>query len=132
MKPRKAAGNQHVAAQEDDVRLLRQAMGLLLPALLEIEIDDERRHDGADDQGQQVEGRRQQGDVEHVRHIAGAQKLECLRERADRRAAQHGKRQALEDQHARQRDDKGRNPVIGDEIALHPANGSAEREAGRW
>ena len=78
MKAEEASGDQHVAAVEDDVRLFRQAVLLLVAPLAEIGADDQGGHRDADQQGQQVERLSGELEGERVGHIAGRQQLEVF------------------------------------------------------
>ena len=64
-----------------------------------------------------------------LRNEARRQFLEGCRKRPHRLALQQRERKALEDQHAGQRDDEGRNPEIGDPIALRRADRRADQQA---
>ena len=73
----------------------------------------------------------QRRNVGDVGQEAGADVLEVAVERADELAEQHVAGQAAENQHAGERDDERGNLRVGDKIALHRADQSAEHQRQR-
>ncbi len=114
------AGDDHVAGDEEAGGFAFDAVGPVARAVAQAHPDDKRGGDNSPPAMRRCSSAGLMPKISGMKPVDSD--LEALRERADRLAFQQPQRQAAKDQHARKRDDEGRDLPIGDPIALRRAD----------